>query len=235
MQEKRKMDAYVLLGGPKEDWPQDIKERFVSAQKAGDLIIGVDRGALFLLELGISPDMVIGDFHSLKAEELGWVENTVGDVRYSVPKKDWTDSELMLAIAFKDYLVDKLFVYGATGGRLDHAMINFFGILNPDLRQYANQLYLVDKQNLLFYRSAGQYQIQKQDYDYFGVTCLTPVKNLAIKGALYELAPYSGDYIRSFTSNEFLPDQDTFTLKLESGIVAILYSKDLVRFDNVND
>ncbi len=38
------MDAYVLLGGPKEDWPQDIKERFVSAQKAGDLIIGVDRG-----------------------------------------------------------------------------------------------------------------------------------------------------------------------------------------------
>lgn len=72
------MDAYVLLGGPKEDWPQDIKERFVSAQKAGDLIIGVDRGALFLLELGIRPDVAIGDFDSLKAEELGWVETRLG-------------------------------------------------------------------------------------------------------------------------------------------------------------
>lgn len=224
------MDAYVLLGGPKEDWPQDIKERFVSAQKAGDLIIGVDRGALFLLELGIRPDVAIGDFDSLKAEELGWVENTVGDVRYSVPKKDWTDSELMLAIAFKDYLVDKLFVYGATGGRLDHTAINAFGILNPDLRKYANQLTLIDKQNLIFYRQAGSYEIKKQDYTYFGVTCLMPVEDLTIEGALYDLAPYSGDYLRSFTSNEFLSDNDSCRLSLKKGLVAVIYSKDLDRY-----
>lgn len=58
---------------------------------------------------------------------------------------------MMLGIAFGDYKIDQLKVYGATGGRLDHAAINAFGILNPDLRKYANQLTLIDKQNLIFF------------------------------------------------------------------------------------
>ncbi|MBT9064233.1 thiamine diphosphokinase [Lactobacillus delbrueckii subsp. bulgaricus] len=224
------MDAAVLLGGPKEEWPADLKEQLKQAQAKGDLLIGVDRGALLLLELGFKPDLAIGDFDSLKADELAWVEGTVADIRYSVPKKDWTDSELMLGIAFGDYKIDQLKVYGATGGRLDHVAINAFGILNPDLRKYANQLTLIDKQNLIFYRQAGSYEMKKQDYSYFGVTCLLPVEDLTIEGALYDLAPYSGDYLRSFTSNEFLPDKDSCRLSLKKGLVAVVYSKDLDRY-----
>ncbi|GHV97770.1 thiamine pyrophosphokinase [Lactobacillus nasalidis] len=224
------MDAAVLLGGPKEEWPADLKDRLKRAREAGDLLIGVDRGALFLLELGFKPDLAIGDFDSLKPDELAWVEGTADDIRYSVPKKDWTDSELMLGIAFGDYQIDQLRVYGATGGRLDHAAINAFGILNPELRKYANQLTLVDKQNLIFYRQAGSYELKRQDYTYFGVTCLMPVEDLTIQEALYDLAPYSGDYIRSFTSNEFLPEKDSCKLSLKKGLVAVVYSKDLDRY-----
>ena len=61
------MDAVVLLGGPKEEWPADLKEQLKQAQAKGDLLIGVDRGALLLLELGFKPDLAIGDFDSLKA------------------------------------------------------------------------------------------------------------------------------------------------------------------------
>ena len=68
------MDAAVLLGGPKEEWPADLKEQLKQAQEKGDLLIGVDRGALLLLELGFKPDLAIGDFDSLKADELAWVE-----------------------------------------------------------------------------------------------------------------------------------------------------------------
>ena len=46
------MDAAVLLGGPKEEWPADLKEQLKQAQAKGNLLIGVDRGALLLLELG---------------------------------------------------------------------------------------------------------------------------------------------------------------------------------------
>lgn len=228
------MDACALLGGPKENWPADLKERLAAAKATGQLLIGVDRGALFMLEMGLAPDLAVGDFDSLKPRELSWVEGVVPDLRYSVPKKDWTDSELMLGIAFEDYQLDQLRIYGATGGRMDHALINLFGILNPDLRPYANQVSLEDKQNLIVYRNAGSYAIpQEGDYAYFGVTCLTPVRQLTIRDALYELAPYDGDYLRSFTSNEFLPGRADFKLSLASGSVAVVYSKDLIRFDQV--
>lgn len=56
------MKAYALLGGPTDLWPKDIKEKLANA----DLIIGVDRGALFLEELGIIPDVAVGDYDSLQ-------------------------------------------------------------------------------------------------------------------------------------------------------------------------
>ncbi len=37
------MKAYALLGGPEEEWPQNIKNDFALAQQKNDLLIGVDR------------------------------------------------------------------------------------------------------------------------------------------------------------------------------------------------
>ena len=105
------MKAYALLGGPTELWPEDIEEKLAQAV----LVIGVDRGALFLEELGIIPDVAVGDFDSLHENDLSQIESNVQDIRYSNPVKDWTDSELMLQIAFEDYHVDELVIFGATG------------------------------------------------------------------------------------------------------------------------
>ena len=80
------MDACALLGGPKENWPADLKERLAAAKAAGQFLVGVDRGALFMLEMGLAPDLAVGDFDSLKPHELSWVEGVVPDIRYSVPK-----------------------------------------------------------------------------------------------------------------------------------------------------
>lgn len=229
------MDAYVLLGGPKEQWPYNLKQRFCDAKSKGDLLIGVDRGALFLLQLGITPDLAIGDFDSLRNQELSLIENRISDIRYSVPKKDWTDSELMLKIAFEDYKLDNVRIFGATGGRIDHFLINLFTVLNPDIRLYANHIILEDRQNEIIYRLAGSHKIKNlPEFYYFGVTCLGPVKNLKIQGALYNLNSYSGNYLRSFTSNEFLPGTAGCQISLDEGIIAIIYSKDLNRFDNLN-
>lgn len=110
------MRAAALLGGPTEDWPQDLSDKF----KEVDLTFGVDRGSLLLEELGIIPDVAIGDFDSLKPNELAKIESNVADIRYSNPVKDLTDSELMIKTAFDEYAVDELVIYGATGGRIDH-------------------------------------------------------------------------------------------------------------------
>lgn len=41
------MKAYALLGAPEGNWPNDVRERFLEARKAGNLIIGVDREACY--------------------------------------------------------------------------------------------------------------------------------------------------------------------------------------------
>ena len=83
----------------------------------GDLVIGADKGYLTLVENGIRPDVVIGDFDSydgkIDCEEI---------IKFPV-KKDYTDSDLAIKYAIeKGY--KRIVVFGAIGGVLDHTIAN---------------------------------------------------------------------------------------------------------------
>lgn len=228
------MEAYALLGGPVDLWPMDIKEKLVQAKKAENLIIGVDRGSLFLEELGITPDIAIGDFDSLKKGDLAQIESNVKDIRYSNPVKNLTDSELMLQMMFNDYQIDKLNIFGATGGRIDHFLINLFMILNPAVRRFAEKITIIDKQNQLIFFNPGQHLIKKKAaYPYIGFAAITAVKDFNILDARYELHHYSGTYPRIFSSNEFLPDSSQFKIAFQAGMIVAIYSKDINRFNRL--
>lgn len=227
------MKAYALLGGPINLWPQNIRQTLQKAKQDNDLVVGVDRGALFLEELGITPDLAIGDFDSLKKADLNKIENSVADIRYSNPVKDWTDSELMLRTVFNDYAADSLIILGATGGRIDHFLINLLMLLNPDVRQFVNKVAIVDQQNWIKFFDAGKHGIPKKaEYPYIGFAALTAIEDFNIINARYELHNYSGDYPRVFSSNEFLSDTQQFEITLKKGIIAAIYSKDINRFSN---
>ena len=212
------MKAYALLGAPEENWPHNIREIFLEARKAGNLIIGVDRGSLLLNELGIVPDLAIGDFDSLKKFELAELENSVPDIRYSNPIKDLTDSELMIKVAFEDYQVEDLTILGATGGRIDHYLVNLLMMLRPSVRKFIEKVTLIDKQNEIRFYNPGKHLIKKAP-EYLK--------------ARYELKNFSSDYQQVFSSNEFRRDQSFFELDFEKGIVAVIFSKDIDRFHNV--
>lgn len=228
------MKAYALLGGPRELWPANIKILLTKAQKQGELLIGVDRGSLLLEEMGFTPALAVGDFDSLKKSELARIEKTVPDLRYSNPVKDFTDSELMLLAAFRDYKLSELTLLGASGGRLDHFLVNLLMLLNPALRPFACRVIMLDCQNLVRFYLPGKHLIKKEKgYPYFGVGALSAVKNLSIAGARYDLDNYSGDYPRIFSSNEFLPGQPDFCLSFKKGLAIVIFSKDLDRFENL--
>lgn len=57
------------------------------AKKNNDLIFASDRGSQFLLDMGIVPEVAIGDFDSLKKGELAQLEEYEIDFRYSHQKK----------------------------------------------------------------------------------------------------------------------------------------------------
>lgn len=85
--------------------------------REGDYLIAADRGYAVALSLGITPDLVVGDFDSLG--ETPQAENVV---RLNV-RKDDTDLEHAVRLALeKGYR--ELIVYGAVGGALDHTLGN---------------------------------------------------------------------------------------------------------------
>lgn len=228
------MKAYALLGGPKENWPEHLDQIMNSAKANGDLIIGVDRGSILLTELGVIPDLAIGDFDSLKKDELGQIENQVLDIRYSNPIKDLTDSELMIRTAFLEYHVSELRIFGATGGRIDHFLVNLFMLQNKQIIKYAPKVQLIDRQNTIQYFLPDDNRVRKiNTYPYFGVASLGTVKNLTIKGAKYSLTSFSSKYPKVFASNEFREGRDKFELSFDRGLVCVIFSKDINRFYSI--
>lgn len=228
------MKAYALLGGPKELWPQNLPFVLTEAKRQGQLIVGVDRGLLYLSELGVRADLGVGDFDSLKPAELADLELKISDMRYSNPVKDLTDSELMARIVLRDYAADQLLVFGATGGRLDHFLVNLWQLLSPAVLPYAPRVKLIDRQNEIEFFLPGKHQIKaKAHYSYFGVASLMAVDNLSITGARYQLHHFSAAYPRVFSSNEFLAGKPFCHLSFARGVVAVILAKDLKRFDNV--
>lgn len=88
--------TYVFLGGPTELFPANIFEQIINAKNAGKNIkvIGVDHGNIALLSHEIVPDIAVGDFDSLNKTERTLMESKVRDIRYAIPEKDFTDSEM---------------------------------------------------------------------------------------------------------------------------------------------
>ena len=82
----------------------------------GDLVIGADGGYLHLRDMGISPDLLLGDFDSLPMDALP--SETCEIVKYPI-RKDDTDTALAFRYAY-DRGYREFVLLGATGGRADH-------------------------------------------------------------------------------------------------------------------
>ncbi len=83
----------------------------------GDLLIAADGGLTALQRRGLAPDVLLGDFDS-----LGYCPDGEDVLCYPVMKDD---TDMMLAIRLgleKGYR--RFYLYGGTGGRLDHTLAN---------------------------------------------------------------------------------------------------------------
>lgn len=84
-----------------------------------ELLIAADGGAEHLFEMGLKPDLIVGDGDSLKRDY--WPEGEVIE-RVSLPcEKDCSDGEYAVGLAL-DRGMEKIVMIGAMGGRLDHSL-----------------------------------------------------------------------------------------------------------------
>lgn len=125
-----------------------------------DKVIAVDAGLERAAALGLVPDLIVGDFDTVKPEILEQyrrMEHIVWDVHQ--PEKDETDTELALQKA-QAIGSGEIAVLGATGGRIDHMLGNIH-LLFPCL-QKGIEAYILDSQNRIYlidgyhtFRSSG--------------------------------------------------------------------------------
>ncbi|WP_268913037.1 thiamine diphosphokinase [Lentilactobacillus sp. SPB1-3] len=211
----------LLVGGPTDLWPDSLSK----GQVAGNFI-GIDRGNLHLINLGIDPIVAIGDFDSLKPNELKLVKDHVADIRQSIPEKDDTDTQLGLKVAFEELGADELVVYGATGGRIDHFLANLWMVLEPRFNKYADRIKMIDRQNSISFFLPGKYTIEKEnDKKYLAFVCLTPMNSLTLYDEKYQLNDYHVTQPTSWASNEFVGPHASF--EFDSGVMCVIQSADL--------
>lgn len=109
-----------------------------------NVVIGVDRGAYWLLEHDIVPDVAIGDFDSVTEKEFQRIQKKVKKTVRHSPTKDATDLEL--AVEYAVTLKPKeVAIFGAIGTRFDHSFAGIQVLLK--LSSHNIYGYIVDNFN----------------------------------------------------------------------------------------
>ena len=210
------MIAKIMCGGPHK-WFDS------TPSNEETMIIGVDGGALFLLNEGIVPDVAIGDFDSIQSGELEQLEKVCPYLVKLSCEKDETDTEVAIQYAIS-LGVTKIFVYGAIGGRLDHTMANIRLLLQ--FIDSTVKIYIVDENSILQLLSRGEHQFSNLPYQYVSFFAIEQtVTQITLKGLKYPLKDYqlTQKDIRCI-SNEVL--DETFSVSFESGYLLMINSQD---------
>ena len=108
------MKRCVIFGGGQIGDPEQIK----NLVRQEDYLICADSGYRHCVQLGFSPQLVLGDFDSY----AGVVQSDCELLRYPIEKDD-TDTMLAVKQALQRGY-ERLVLVGMLGGRLDHTLAN---------------------------------------------------------------------------------------------------------------
>lgn len=211
----------ICSGGPKRDLCSF--EEF-KLQKA--LFIGADRGSLYLVEEGIVPAEIVGDFDSLTQEEWERVSRIAPISEKVEAEKDETDTELALLKAVS-YRPTEIFLTGVTGGRLDHYEASLRSLYRFQLDYPQIKIKIINAHNEISILLPGEHTILRDEkFRYISFFAYeNEVENITLRGVKYET---SNDRIEvgtsRFTSNELISSQGY--ISFSSGICLMIRSSD---------
>jgi len=211
------MKVVLVCNGSISDY--DCIKKFISPS---DYIISVDGGARHLREMGILPNILIGDFDSANSADLEFFINQGIEV-YKFPlEKDMTDSELAIEKAL-EMGADELQFIGAIGSRVDHSFANI--LLLKKLLDIGVKACIIDENNQI-YMFNTTFTIPKHDgYKLSLIPVSEKVTGVSTRGLKYKLNDATMLLGTSWgVSNEFLEDNATVTI--EEGILLVCVSRD---------
>lgn len=152
-----------------------------------DCYIAVDNGLSSMEQLLLSPDVLVGDFDTVRPElVLKYKSNNNITIVELNPEKDETDTESAI-----DYIIqrgyNKVVLLGALGGRFDHTLSNLHMLYR--LLQHNIKGNLVDEHNCIYLIDRPHTIEKKKLYGtYISLLPFTSeVNNLSLHGFKYPL------------------------------------------------
>lgn len=219
------MTIRILAGGTKINYPENFEQILQKTKK--DFWVGVDYGALYLINQGAKIDVAVGDFDSISSKELVKVQKNVSKIIKVSPIKDYTDTEIALLEVLKKDKTEDIIVYGATGGRIDHLMANLFFILKPEFKELIGRTKIIDFKNEIKFLKPGKNLIKYDtDKKYISYVTLGNVKKFTILNHKYNLETRDELLPNAYVSNELNRCEDFGIVSFESGTVCLIRSKD---------
>ena len=191
-----------------------------------DYIIAADSGLDVLDECGIRPDLILGDFDSVKGKEAVERYREEGSEILTFPvEKDFSDSEAALYEAAGRGSTE-IDILGGCGGRLDHFLANVLNLRIPLSKGIRARI--LDEQNEIFLTD-GPLVLKRGGGGYRFVSFLPlfgEVRGLTLRGFRYPLenTRVTAENASLCISNEII--SDTAAVLIESGTLAVVRSKD---------
>ena len=170
--------AFIYTGGTVFD------EYVIEKPEKGDLVIAADAGYLTARRLGITPDVVLGDFDTLGEANI---PDGVECLRVPAEKND-TDTQLAVEVAIERG-AEEIVIIGGLSGRLDHTL-STLAILENLWERKAGRIYVIltdGKNRVRFIRSSGAI-LPRSQYRYFSLIAADEtVKGITLDGCKYPL------------------------------------------------
>ena len=191
--------------------------------KDGDFVIAADAGFSHCERLGIEPDLIVGDFDSLKegdGEALEEIRRWEPERILTLPsEKDDTDMLAAIRVGLEKGCRE-FFLYGGLGGRLGHTIANI-QCLNY-LKERGASGYLTDASGLIQVAKNETIRFEKRETGWLSLFSLgEKAEGVTLRGLKYELT--DAVVTNSFpigVSNEFIGKEAAVTVR--NGTLLIL-------------
>ena len=170
--------AFIYTGGTV------FCEYVTEKPEAGDLVIAADAGYLTAQKMGITPDILLGDFDTLGVENI---PDGIECMRVPAEKND-TDTQLAVSTAIERG-AKEIVIVGGVSGRLDHTL-STLAVLESLWERKNDRIYatLTDGKNRVrFLRNSGTI-LPRSQYRYFSLIAADElVKGVTLEGCKYPL------------------------------------------------
>ena len=175
------MKALILAGGD-----ITLTDALKHTCQSADLIIAADSGLRHAAALGVSPDIIVGDFDSVEESVLARYPDT--PQKRHPPEKDLLDLELALDYAQEQGATQHLIV-GGLGDRFDQSLAAL--LIAARRKQGGHDVSLLSGHRAVYLLTGGEViRLETPPQQLFSLLSLAPVSTVSVD-AKYPLQDYT--------------------------------------------